>query len=245
MSRDMPPDGERGSFLQRWSRRKLEEKSAPVPAPQEGGEAAPSADAAPEQEEPFDLSILPSIEELTGESDLSVFLQKGVPDALRNAAMRKVWSSNPLFSEPSGPLDYAWDFNDPHGVPGFGPMDANYDTGAMLRRIFGESEPEQAVETKQNTVAETEKIDIEQSDDLREAAAIQPGEATEHAAFAQPEIDAKLLKTSQNEGVFEEGLKDPVREDGAVSADPAKIPSLEPRLENMRLRKRHGGAVPL
>src|SRR5688572_10769049 len=97
-------------FLSRWSRRKrqarIEEPQPPGPAAQDSElpgasapqEAAPddAVAAAPEDalsEE--DIARLPSIEDMTAETDISVFLRKGVPERLRNAALRRMWSLDP------------------------------------------------------------------------------------------------------------------------------------------------------
>jgi hypothetical protein len=134
------PEG-RG-FLTRWSRRKREEEQESLAA------AAPQPDIEPEAvslkaqiEEPaFDVSILPEIESLTAESDISAFLQRGVPEALKNAALRRIWSSDPAIRDFIGPVDYQWDFNDPAGVPGFGPLGSDVDIEALLRQVIGGSE---------------------------------------------------------------------------------------------------------
>ncbi|MBX9634154.1 MAG: DUF3306 domain-containing protein [Magnetospirillum sp.] len=82
-----------GNFLSRWSRLKTEAKdSAPQPT------AEPVADNPPQAEPPpLDL---PPVETLTKDSDFSAFLQTGVPEAVKRAAMAKLWSSDPLFSQP-------------------------------------------------------------------------------------------------------------------------------------------------
>lgn len=102
-------------FLARWSQRKREAKAKEqetLPA-----EAAPATE--PEQE--FDLASLPDLKSLTAETDLSLFMQKGVPEALRNAALRKMWVLDPAIRNYVGEaLDYAWDWNAPGGVPGSG-----------------------------------------------------------------------------------------------------------------------------
>ncbi|MBC7952422.1 MAG: DUF3306 domain-containing protein [Rhodospirillaceae bacterium] len=76
------------TFLSRWSRLKTEAKVEETPPP-----------APVEVEEP-PLPELPSVETLTKDSDFSAFLQAGVPDAIKRAAMAKLWSSDPLFSQP-------------------------------------------------------------------------------------------------------------------------------------------------
>ena len=78
---------------------------SPSPSPQGGGE----------------IPALPRIEDLTAGGDLTPFLRKGVPEALKRAAMRRMWSLDPAIRDYVGPSEYAWDFNDPSSIPGFGP----------------------------------------------------------------------------------------------------------------------------
>lgn len=126
-----------GRFLSRWSQRKREaikeaEKQAVQPA-----EPAP-VPVEPEEED-FDLSLLPSLEELTPATDLTLFFKKGVPEMLRNAALRKMWTLDPAIRDyRSEALDYAWDWNAPGGVPGGGDLPADYDSSEMVARIFGD-----------------------------------------------------------------------------------------------------------
>lgn len=83
------------SFLSRWSRLKSESKEEPAaPAPL----AEQTADAEPPPPDP--VPQLPPIESLTAQSDFSAFLQSGVPDHLRKAALAKLWTSDPLFTQP-------------------------------------------------------------------------------------------------------------------------------------------------
>jgi len=53
---------------------------------------------------------LPDIDTLEEESDFRVFMSDGVPDKLRRLALRKLWSSNPLFGFRDGLNDYDEDF---------------------------------------------------------------------------------------------------------------------------------------
>lgn len=104
------------NFLSRWSQRKREAKQKEAELPTEQ-----PAETAPAEEEPFDLASLPDLESLTAESDVSLFMQKGVPEALRNEALRKMWVLDPAIRNYVGEaLDYAWDWNTPGGVPGSG-----------------------------------------------------------------------------------------------------------------------------
>jgi hypothetical protein len=118
-------------FLSRWSQRKRL-------AAEEARKAAEAA-SVPAQEEPLDLSLLPDLEALTPQTDISLFLQKGVPDELRNAALRKMWALDPAIRDYVGDaLDYAWDWNVPGGVPGGGELGAGFDTAKMVAQIFGD-----------------------------------------------------------------------------------------------------------
>ncbi|MFQ3622896.1 MAG: DUF3306 domain-containing protein, partial [Acetobacteraceae bacterium] len=112
--------GER--FLARWSRLKRAARgeaqaAEAAPAPAEASPAPAPAEGIGEA--PIDLELLPKLEEITAETDLGPFLRKGVPAALRNAALRRAWSLDPTIRDFIGPADYAWDWNTPGGVPDF------------------------------------------------------------------------------------------------------------------------------
>lgn len=156
---DRRPEGE--GFLTRWSRRKRDETLKPpaVAAP-ELPEAETSANTTTEIEvPPFDVSLLPDIESLTAESDISAFLQRGVPEALKNAALRRIWSADPAIRDFIGPVDYQWDFNDPAGVPGFGPLGSDVDVEALLRQVIGGSEPRIEPETEEEQTVHLAEAD--------------------------------------------------------------------------------------
>jgi len=98
--------------LNRWSQRKLAARrgaenkgDAARPSAPEGAKApVPVEDAAADEETP----VLPPIDELTAESDYTVFLGKNVPQALTNAALRKLWLSDPVLAN----LDRLNDYDD-------------------------------------------------------------------------------------------------------------------------------------
>lgn len=114
----------RDGFLERWSRRKLAEGKEPEP--ETGPETERPAEEAVPIEEPEEedldqeeLAKLPSLESFTVKTDLAPFLRKGVPMALKNAAMRKMWMLDPAVRDHVDfAVDYAWDWNTPGGVPG-------------------------------------------------------------------------------------------------------------------------------
>jgi hypothetical protein len=127
-------------FLARWSQRKQEAKQGepkPDTPPAQAVESSDPPAAQPEEPE-FDLSTLPKLEELTQTTDITAFLRKGVPEQLRNAALRKSWALDPAIRNYVNPaLDYAYDWNAPGGVPGGGELGAGVDVARLVAQIMG------------------------------------------------------------------------------------------------------------
>jgi hypothetical protein len=137
--KDHSDDGK--SFLSRWSQRKQEARQPDrdASAPDADAPSAPVAESAAEPE--FDLSSLPKLEDLTGTTDISVFLRKGVPEHLRNAALSKSWALDPAIRNYVNPaLDYAYDWNTPGGVPGSSEIGAGIDVARLVSQIMGGGE---------------------------------------------------------------------------------------------------------
>jgi hypothetical protein len=136
---DHSDDGK--SFLSRWSQRKQEAKQPDRDAPAPDA-AAPAARVAESEAEPeFDLSSLPKLEDLTATTDITAFLRKGVPESLRNAALRKAWALDPAIRNYVNPaLDYAYDWNTPGGVPGSSEVGAGMDVARLVSQIMGGGE---------------------------------------------------------------------------------------------------------
>ena|SRR5947209_11232647 len=113
-------------FLARWSRRKHEARSvvdAPPPEQAEALNSALSATAAHPEGAEVDLSSLPPIESITGATDITAFLRRGIPPELSRAALRRAWAADPAIRDFVGLAENAWDFNDPNAMPGFEPLD--------------------------------------------------------------------------------------------------------------------------
>ena len=95
-------------FAQRWSRRKTEEREENADQPDdENTKVAPTPEAALPEEPPPEL---PPVESLTATSDFTPFLRDKVPEALRKAALRKLWRSDPVLANLDGLNDYDEDF---------------------------------------------------------------------------------------------------------------------------------------
>jgi len=98
----------------------------------------PRIDAA--ADEPFDPSSLPPIEAITANTDVSGFLQSRVPAELTRAALRQVWTSDPSIRDFIGIAENQWDFNDPNGIPGFGPLEVTGNESAISAQVLGKLE---------------------------------------------------------------------------------------------------------
>jgi hypothetical protein len=129
-------------FLARWSRRKREAKvAADAPAQAQTAEtpnpATPVTAEDPASAE-VDLSSLPPIDSITAATDVTAFLRQGIPQDLSRAALRRAWAADPAIRDFVGLAENAWDFNDPHAMPGFGPLDCSEEQlGALVDRIVG------------------------------------------------------------------------------------------------------------
>jgi hypothetical protein len=99
--------GRENNRLMRWSERKLAAdadagadaaaETAALPT-EAGADAAEAPVVAPED--------LPDIDSLDAESDFSVFMREGVPEELKNLALRKLWRSDPVYANLDGLNDY-------------------------------------------------------------------------------------------------------------------------------------------
>jgi hypothetical protein len=135
------------NFVSRWARlkrsadlqRRTEPRGDALPRPTVevsagGAEAAigqPGIDAA------FDPASLPSIETISVNTDIRGFLQSRVPAELMQAALRRVWASDPAIRDFIGIAENQWDFNDPTAMLGFGPMLETDNMPALLARALG------------------------------------------------------------------------------------------------------------
>jgi hypothetical protein len=156
------------NFLSRWSRRKRQggaqpgrQASAPPERNDRGEAVNPPCDDEKSPGTPGDVSSLPPIEAIGADTDISAFLQKGVPSALRHAALRRVWSADPAIRDFMGPNENFWDAAGPDGIRGFGALDPNLDVKRMVSELFGEIEPAKAKpETSEFTDASGPSADI-------------------------------------------------------------------------------------
>lgn len=210
-------------FLERWSKRKRAARDAGMPserAPATEPTAVPIEAAAAEPEdasEPeIDPASLPPIESIETGDDLQAFLRKGVPKALKRAALRRLWSADATIRDFREVADYDWDFN----APGYGALLPKDDPKAaadklialMRRRVAAPAEPPRAP-AAEPAVAEPE---------------VAPPPTS---AAAEREVAA----TAERPGAANPDLPRP-------SEAPALAP--QPPAEATPKRRRHGGAAP-
>lgn len=215
----MPKPTDQGdSFLGRWSRNKRAQPAAPAPV----ADPDPSADiAAPDQESltEEEIAALPDVDDLTPQSDIRVFLQKGVPQVLRNAALRRKWMLVPGIRDHNDPaVDYAWDWNTPGGVPGDGAAPSPERAAQMLRDLFA---PRRDAETTQTAETEADAADPA-TVPAKDIALQQTDLALTQPQVTQDKAEAKGSAASQDQ------------QQQAAGPDSDAVPA----------RRRHGGALP-
>lgn len=216
-------------FLSRWSRRKQQAaKGAASLTDKDKAEKADKAVASatdtgePAETEPlFDLSKLPSLDSIGPNSDVSLFMQPGVPASLSRAALRRAWSADPVIRDFIGLSENAWDFTKPDSMAGFGPLLPTDDVKKLLANIIRDNE----VAEEQAPATALQQPDTEVRD---EAAVSQEAEINRDfvtgdvASQAQPEDASRCTKKDP-------ALQQETRADEASDAAP---------------KRRHGGALP-
>ncbi len=171
----------------------------------------------------FDLAALPPIESIGPGTDISGYLQSGVPPELTRAALRRVWATDPAIRDFVGIAENQWDFTAPNGVPGFGSIES-------LKQV------QQALEqfaTPPDRIAET----------------IASGEPT--GGGDAPET-ANLLPTGVQQKGEQQPVEVQVAENqtGEAGSSASQNVGTEDSAENIaaqqeaRYRRTHGGALP-
>jgi hypothetical protein len=166
---------ENETFLERWSKRKAEARTGAKS--DEGQEQAEASKSPPDAElEEIALEDLPPIESIDASTDLTHWLRKRVPEAWRQAALKRVWASDPAISQFIGLAENSWDWNAPDGVPGFGPLSPAANVAQLLEQVIGQMPSGDtskavisAVMDDKAPAAETAPVDPPQSELPKEA----------------------------------------------------------------------------
>jgi len=209
------------NFLTRWSRRKQQaelKSDLPDDRPlddRSDAEAAPTPDALPAQagtsaaeetkEPEFDVSTLPPVETIGADTDVSVFLQKGVPSHLTRAALSRAWAADPAIRNFIGIAENQWDFAS-GDLPGFGPLTAADNVARMVAQITTEGLPrlpELKVETAAPELKEErpqEAAPPTESDVMPSRDAIPPPEAVavdEETSQPMPDVSQNIVQREE------------------------------------------------
>jgi hypothetical protein len=139
-------------FLERWSRRKIEaenDESREQIKPDSTAEDSPPVsvpESAKETKSDFDPKTLPPLDSIGAATDIRAYLAPGVPEDLRHAALQRVWRTDPAIRDFVELAENSWDFNDPNGAHGFGPLEVTEKIKQAVEAMFGS--PVQRVEEK-------------------------------------------------------------------------------------------------
>ena len=143
-----PENSEPENFLARWSSRKLADRSARQNAraeqqPRDENDALENSagaetpkDGDPPDNRPFDAAQLPPLDAIGPDTNIADFLRREVPPDLTRAALRRAWTSDPAIRDFIGLVENGWDFNDPSGMSGFGPITAE-EVARLAGRVIG------------------------------------------------------------------------------------------------------------
>ena len=216
------------NFLSRWSLRKREAAAeTEQPVRKGAGRVGKSAESEqPDQGMPgseevatsapaFDVGSLPPIEAIGAGTDITAFMQPGVPSALRHAALRRAWSADPAIRNFMGPTENYWDAAGPDGVPGFGDLDPSFDVKRMVSELFGETASERA----------------HSEPDLVESSTVSPSPPTE---IAEDHSEANTTGQSEQGSTGSDGdLENVATQKKSSQSQPPK-----------KIARRHGSAMP-
>jgi Protein of unknown function (DUF3306) len=216
-----PEDKTDTGFLGRWSKRKQEAQRAPH-VEDVAPEAEPVVAATEEPEPP-----MPSLDDIIPGADVAAFFQKHVPDSLRQAALRKLWTTDPDIKGFIEMADYQWDFNNPDSIPGWSSTLAGSDVQKIVENLFKPWSGLSGRDTMSPEVAAPYSPDASES--ALADAGMAKGSEAQHA-------DSRML----SEGSGKRHLSDDPEEPAHVAVQ--KTPEESSAYEMPR--KKHGGALP-
>jgi hypothetical protein len=229
---DEEPSADDKSFLARWSQRKLEAKQPDQDAPTVNSDAPSGPVAESDVAQEFDLSSLPKLEDMTATTDITGFLRKGVPEHLRNAALRKSWALDPAIRNYVNPaLDYAYDWNTPGGVPGSSEIGSGMDVARLVSQIMGGGStvepPVPAVSPGNETASD-------------------PAQSLGHDTIHKSELElpAQAVRLGE-EAVLVAQKPANTEEDSHIEPERAELSEVSRSAAPQQVVRRHGSAKPL
>jgi Protein of unknown function (DUF3306) len=222
MSRpDDSKPGESVGFLDRWARRKQEVLRAQE-SQQNQTSAVRAAPAAHMPVEAAESLPLPSLDDIVPGGDVAAFFQKHVPEALRAAALRKVWMTDPDIKDFIEMADYQLDYANPDSIPGWSSNIEGIDLKGMVERIFNNA-PE--VEAESPVLPGETAVETPGVEDAAANGATEPVHT--HSTLVETSDDPSRLQAPRD--VIQNGAVQNKQEESVVYET---------------ARKRHGGALP-
>jgi hypothetical protein len=170
---------------------------------------------------------------MTATTDITGFLRSGVPEHLRNAALRKSWALDPAIRNYVNPaLDYAYDWNTPGGVPGSSEIGAGVDVARLVSQIMGSGEP--AVEPSLSAAVPTKEP------------ASDPTQSAEHRAMpgSEPDLPTEAVR-SDNEAISMAQRPSDTKEGTRLETEQAGDSEDRNSVAPQQAVRRHGSAKPV
>jgi putative acetyltransferase len=205
-------------FLKRWSRRKVEAREGPdkvEPAREsaDGDVGMPGDVSLPAQGEgrPQDKRELTEadfadvdFDALDAKSDYARFLAKGVPEVIKQKALRKLWASDPVFSQIEPLQEYAGDITDAAVAVPAGTLKTAYRVGkgflsdeevAAWEKLGHPAEPEKVATSPPVTDAPPSRPDASAGALAATASEVEPAVAIAQEPPDQPDVHALLRQS--------------------------------------------------
>ena len=173
-------------FLSRWSARKRTAGAA-SPAPELDDDA--QHEEAPSEEAPIEMSeeeieeTLAEIEQMQQGDDFKPLIKSTMPEAVRRAALRRLWRSNPLFGFRDGLNDYDLDYTNAATVV------ENLKTAYKVGKgyLTGEEGEQKATEAAESTAEEVAEAATEEESKEFDETAEQADEFSDESAPQEAE----------------------------------------------------------
>jgi hypothetical protein len=194
-----------------------------------------TGNVASEKEPVFDLSTLPSLESITAETDIRMFLQKGVPAELTRAALRRAWASDPAIRDFIEIAENQWDFATGSDLPGFGPLNTSPEELRRMVADLFEAGPKATSATEADTAVADSGPETLESPQVPTAA--------ENPEQAGRQAVTTVSQDQSAEGTAPAGSPASIVHSSRVNVA-AQQNSTDEEYKPLPIRRSHGGALP-
>jgi hypothetical protein len=227
------------NFLARWARRKAEiakaeereQKAARSPeAPN------PESAAADSKDEIFDLASLPSLDQITAETDIRPFMNALVPADLRNAALRRMWELDTAIRDYVSPAtEYAWNWNEVGNAPGYAPLEAGFRAAEAAARMFSSPQGD-------NTLVES-PVKLVNSQANPQPAAVENG-SDENISATSAKVHVETVRLSTQNDTIPVFSENALHDASPANLSPGATPTDQLQPAPVKTAARHGRATP-